>query len=108
MRSDTKDHLFKLADAYFDHLIFDSAAEYGSIGVDSKRPFGNSYVEGDILKIIGIPCPRDGYTDEQEEYARKLYIEKLIPFLKSMWKDYKNIYSSGRIYRREVVSSDKV
>jgi hypothetical protein len=72
----------KLATAFFDHLQIDSN-EYGAVGVDGKRPFGNSDVEHDILKILGYnvegrdesdpngkPCR---WSDGQREYAAALY-----------------------------------
>ncbi len=61
-----------LAKAFFENLER-SNEEYGGWGVHSKRPFGNSYVEGDILEIIGMEPGADGYTDEQDEYAASLY-----------------------------------
>jgi hypothetical protein len=44
--------MHKLAVAFFANLGRDNC-EYGAIGVNCKRPFGNSDVEGDILEIIG-------------------------------------------------------
>jgi hypothetical protein len=29
-------------------------AEYGAPGVDPKRPYGNSYVDGDLAEILGV------------------------------------------------------
>jgi hypothetical protein len=46
-----------LAQMFFAHLRRDRC-EYGGIGIDSKRPFGNSDVEGDILE--GIGCKPEG------------------------------------------------
>lgn len=59
MRNEAED-LKILATAFFKEL-FISDCEYGAIGIDCKRPFGNSDVEGDIL-------------------------EKLIPYLREQWK----------------------
>ena len=100
-------HLNKLADAFFKNLIFDSGTEFGYVGLDCKRPFGNSYVEGDILKIIELPEPENGFTEEQEQYARILYCEKLIPYLKGMWRDHKSTFTAGSSYRRTVSKIDK-
>lgn len=85
--------LKKLADAFYSELHFSDRCEYGSIGIDCKRPFGNSDVERDILKIIGwSPNGDDGdeicYSSEQLDYARKLYSELLVPFLKEQWRIY--------------------
>ena len=87
MDRDINADLSKLADAFFDNLEIDNC-EYGGIGLDSKRPFGNSSVECDMLEIIGIKaeirCPNCGYeySQEQYDYVRDLYHEKLIPFLR--------------------------
>lgn len=85
------DDLAKLADAFFDNLIYDPDCEYGSIGIDSKRPFGNSDVEGDVLEIIGRkPEGDDGegacWASHQREYAASLYQDHLVPFLREEWK----------------------
>lgn len=81
----------KLASAFFDNLQFDGSCEFGSIGTDCKRPFGNSNVESDILKIIGWkPEGDDGngayFASWQKEYAVNLFQVKLIPFLQKEWK----------------------
>ena len=96
-----KQHLFKLADAFFDNLEIDNC-EYGGIGLNSKRPFGNSYVEGDILEIIGLEP--DAFDDDrypiaskqQEEYANELYGE-LIPFLREKWTALREIKSERKV-----------
>jgi hypothetical protein len=84
-----KKHLKLLGNAFFKNLQVDTSCEFGSIGLDSKRPFGNSSVEIDILEIIKAkPEGEDGcYSDEQYHYARDLYFEKLIPFLKKTWQN---------------------
>jgi len=81
----------KLASAFFDNLQFEYSYEYGSLGTDCKRPFGNSNVEADILDIIGWkPEGDDGdgacYASWQKEYANDLFRVKLIPFLQKEWK----------------------
>ncbi len=63
-----KVHMAKLADAFFDHLSRDNV-EYGGWGVDSKRPFGNSYVVGDIADLLNIELPED-QTDEYDDVCR--------------------------------------
>lgn len=76
--------LKKLAKEFFKNLVFDDSCEFGSVGLDCKRPFGNSSVEADILGIIGDkPQGEDeDWTSEQYDYARTLYGEKLIPYLR--------------------------
>jgi hypothetical protein len=85
--------LSKLADAYFKHLQIGDC-EYGGWGLDDKRPFGNSFVEGDILEIIGAKLEGDDeygkcWSSEQIEYANDLY-SKLGNFLTKEWKRLKN------------------
>lgn len=72
-RNKTKD-LLALEHAFFIHCRRHYDGEYGSIGLDSKRPFGNSYVQGDILDIIEFPH-KDEYSDEEIEYADNLFNE---------------------------------
>lgn len=89
MRQLEKD-LEKLADAFYEALHIHNC-EYGGIGLDSKRPFGNSDVEGDILVILGQePEGDDGdsacWSSNQREYATELYHVHLIPYLVAQWK----------------------
>ena len=91
MDRDTNADLAKLADAFFRNLEYDPDCEYGSIGVNCKRPFGNSDVEGDILEIIGAVMEgNDGEDDcwsrHQRQYAASLYQEQLVPYLQAEWK----------------------
>ena len=72
----------RLATAFFDNL-YRNNDEYGAIGVDCKRPFGNSDVEGDILSIIGGKPEGEGgcWSEGQREYAAALY-RNLVPHLR--------------------------
>jgi len=83
MKRDINKDLELLAQAFFKNLEI-SNAEFGGIGLDGKRPFGNSDVEGDILDIIGWKY-KEEVSDEQYEYARKLYNDELIPYLQTMF-----------------------
>ena len=77
--------LKKLAKAFFEHLIFDDGCEFGSVGLDCKRPFGDSSVEYSILVLIEDKPQGEEegeWSPEQYDYARELYCEKLIPYLK--------------------------
>jgi len=92
----TKDNtsLFKLGDAFFENLEIDTDCEFGSIGLNPKRPFGNSDVEDDILEIVEVePLHFDdcqsSYSWEQKNYARDLYFIRLIPFLQACWGEYR-------------------
>lgn len=88
MERDINKDLARLADAFFENLIVDKSCEFGSVGLDCKRPFGNSSVEQDMFEIIGLPpefkCPNcgDEWSKEQYEYVRDLYYVKLVPYLK--------------------------
>lgn len=83
----------KLAQAFFANLVR-GPWEYGSIGLDVKRPFGNQDVEADILKTIGAEMEGDDgdeacWSSAQRKYAASLY-EGLIPYLqKEYLKDQK-------------------
>lgn len=83
---DLQQDLRKLASAFYENLTIVNI-EYGGIGLDPKRPFGNSSVEADILGIIGWDEEGDDgcdtcYTREQRYYARSLYYDHLIPYLR--------------------------
>ena len=49
-----QDDLRCLGIAFFENIELNTNACFGSIGLDCKRPFGNSLVESDILDIIII------------------------------------------------------
>ncbi len=71
----TKEHLELLKNAYWEH---DTGCEFGSVGTDCKRPFGNSDVYGDMAEILGEKETRDKdgeYPDEQILKYDKLYEE---------------------------------
>lgn len=53
-------------------------AEYGAPSIDPKRPYGNSYVEGDIAEILGWKTQNDKLTDQQCKDARKIHDETKI------------------------------
>jgi hypothetical protein len=82
--------LFKLADAFYEHLRWQMGCEFGGIGLGDKRPFGNSSVEIDILRISEV-LTYDEYSnldeddqDTAEQYARDLY-GMLPDFLRGQW-----------------------
>lgn len=62
-----EEHLKLLSAGYFD---FDGSCEYGSVGLDCKRPFGNSDVHRDMAKILGIKkLGKDDNDDYDGEYS---------------------------------------
>ena len=84
MKLKQKDML-KLEKVFFQNLQRDDC-EYGAIGIDCKRPFGNSDVEGDILELIGAtPKGDDGeWGSEQLAYASAMY-DGLIDWLQTKY-----------------------
>ncbi len=92
MNRNKEEDLRKLADAVIENLQYDDMCEYGSIGVDCKRPFGNSDVEADMLEIIGWDMEGDDgddacYSSKQRDYVRTLYMEELPNYIKKLWKE---------------------
>lgn len=78
--------MLKLEKAFFINLRH---IPNGSIGLDIKRPFGNSDVEGDILDLIGAEPEGDNgesvcWSSRQRAYAAALY-DGLLGWL---WKKY--------------------
>jgi hypothetical protein len=79
-RDETED-LYKLANAFIENLQFNE--DMGYVGLFYKRPFGDSWIESDILEIIECEPENEGhYSKEQTDYAWDLYSTKLVPFLK--------------------------
>ena len=90
-KRDTEKDILILADVFYRELFFNDHCEYGSPTLDCKRPFGNSDVEADILEMLEWePEGDDGYgpcySSKQREYAKTLYTEELVPFLKAEWQ----------------------
>jgi hypothetical protein len=82
----------KMADAFYEAIEYDGSCEFGSIGLDCKRPFGNSNVLRDIAEIIEM---NDSilYEDSEEGGDVKRYLSQLyydLPdFLKYKWSQYR-------------------
>lgn len=88
---DKQQDLKRLADAFFAELCM-LEWEYGGIGLDPKRPFGNSDVEGDMLELLDWEQEGDDgdgpcYSSEQREYVSGLYRDDLIPYLRKRWAE---------------------
>ena len=91
MKRNLVEDLEKLADAFYKNLEITSW-EFGGVGLDPKRPFGNSDAASDILKILGgfTTVEIDGemeFADKDVKYACDLYQKKLIPYLRMRWKE---------------------
>lgn len=68
----TEEHLKLLRRAYF---RYEHQVEFGAPGMDQKRPYGNSYVYGDIAEILGIEGTDEGFTNDQYDYMLTLHRE---------------------------------
>jgi len=71
-----QEHIKLLKNAY---ISWDDC-EYGAPAIDCKRPYGNSDVEMEMVKILGYKVFEDGHGDkhltkEQSDYLRKLHEE---------------------------------
>ncbi|MHA2062845.1 MAG: hypothetical protein ACXABY_00450 [Candidatus Thorarchaeota archaeon] len=80
--------LENLAVAFYDNLSLLLDGEGWGIGVDSKRPFGNSHVESDIFRICNIEPEGKNhfYTPDQMRYARDLWVD-LPGFLRDKFRN---------------------
>lgn len=67
-----KEHLILLQNAY---ISWDSC-EFGAPGIDPKRPYGNSYVLGDIAELLNISFNEDEeFNDKDYSYMNSLHKE---------------------------------
>jgi hypothetical protein len=65
-----RNHIKLLKELYVDW----TDTEFGAPSIDPKRPFGNSYVFGDIGRILGIePDENGGYSDDVETRMMEIY-----------------------------------
>lgn len=64
----TEEHLKLLRNAW---VRWDNV-EFGAPGIDSKRPYGNSDVLGDIVDILGLP---ETATPDQIRWMMQLHVE---------------------------------
>jgi hypothetical protein len=88
----TAEHLRLLALAFY-QAMNESPDEGDGLGLDGKRPFGNSGIAGDVLEIIEEePEDLEGgfkvWSDSQYEYAKELFNVKLGPYLVKHGKKY--------------------
>lgn len=73
---------FKITDAHIKlakamYVSWDDC-EFGAPSIDCKRPYGNSDVVGDILRILGLP-----YDDEEENESLRDYAIKIHESMKT-------------------------
>lgn len=66
-----EEHLKLLNNAY----VTSNDAEYGAPTIDPKRPYGNSFVEGDIAKILGWFIEDEVFSEQQLHDAYILHKE---------------------------------
>ncbi len=80
----TEDHLKLLRRVYVDN--WDPGEGYGAVGINPKKPYGNSYVERDIAVIVDAPDEdwlyENGHkayvTDEAAERFTRLHVEAMV------------------------------
>ena len=80
----TEDHLKLLRRVYVDS--WDPGEGFGAVGINPKKPYGNSYVERDIAEIVDAPDEdwiyEDGHkayvTEEAAERFTRLHVEAMV------------------------------
>ena len=83
-----KDHIELLANAVIKNLEVLNGGEATYIGLDFKRPFGNSNYVKDLCEIIKLkPTMHGDFTEAQEDYAINLYEKSVIPYIKRRFKN---------------------
>jgi len=86
---DLESDLSLLADAFISNLEMVDGGENCYVGLNPKRPFGNSDVLYDVRRIIGLTEEDDELGDRHPtfkakyRYSQALYHEALVPFLKN-------------------------
>lgn len=70
----TEQHLTLLRHAYVDW----DHCEFGAPAINPKRPYGNSWVYGDIAELLGIE-PEDGdeFSSDQKDRMASLHAQTL-------------------------------
>lgn len=69
----TKEHKLLIRNMTFQE--YENGGDYVFIGVNGKRPFGNSNVYRDIAEILGWKLPNSDLSDAQEAKAARLLEE---------------------------------
>ena len=70
----TEDHIKVIKGMTFEYLHDHS---FGAPGLDQKRPFGNSYVYGDLADLLGMEPEPDGSSDEDWSEDQKVYMREV-------------------------------
>jgi hypothetical protein len=66
----TKDHIILLQNMY----VGWNDCEYGAPSIDPKKPYGNSDVEGDIVKLLGFATSAGNYVELPDELSTRARI----------------------------------
>ena len=64
---------------------YEDGGDYVYIGIDGKRPFGNSSINRDISEILNWKLPNDDLSYEQQKNCKE-YLQKLPSFLNFLIK----------------------
>jgi hypothetical protein len=64
-------HIKLLQNAY----VSWEGCEFGAPSIDCKRPYGNSYVYGDLAEFCGIERVGGDFTREQYDYMNQVHQE---------------------------------
>ncbi len=65
--------------------LYEKGSDYVYMGVDGKRPFGNSSINRDIAEILDWELPNDDLSFKQHEKCKD-YLNKLPDFLNFLIK----------------------
>jgi len=78
IKNEFPDYIKLLKRLHFLH--YKDGGDYAYMGVEGKRPFGNSHINQDIAKILEWKLLNDDLNHEQQENCKK-YLKKLPSFL---------------------------
>jgi len=78
IKNEFPDYIKLLKGLHFLH--YEDGGDYVYMGVEGKRPFGNSHVAKDIAEILEWKLLKNDLNHEQQENCKK-YLKKLPSFL---------------------------
>ena len=93
-------HLDLLKKGYWKSNDF---CEFGTVGLDTKRPFGNGDVYNDMSRII-YKRTKEEYSEEKIEEFNKIYFDELPTVLEIIFNT--NEIKTGK-YEKEEFSNKK-